>query len=48
MAKAAPSQMLEARWWQRNPLTAVVLGWTVIIGGLAVGLDLFRLALRSS
>ena len=48
MAKAAPSQTLEARWWQRNPLTAAVIGWTVIIGGMAVGLDLFRLALRGS
>lgn len=47
MAKAVPSSTAEAHWWQRNPLTAAVIGWTVIIGGLAVGLDLFRFALRN-
>lgn len=47
MVKADPSPTVEARWWQRNPLTAALIGWTVIIGGVAVGLDLFRFALRN-
>jgi hypothetical protein len=47
MAKAVPSSTEEVRWWQRNPLTAAVIGWTVILGGVAVGLDLFRFALRN-
>ncbi|MET3667984.1 hypothetical protein [Caulobacter sp. 1776] len=47
MAKTVPASTVEVHWWQRNPLTAAVIGWTVIIGGVAVSLDLFRFALRN-
>jgi len=45
MAKAAST--FETHWWQRDPLTAVFIGWAVIIAGAAAGFGLVQLALRS-
>lgn len=47
MAKAASSSTFETRWWQRDPLTAVAIAWTVIIGGAVAGFELIQLALRN-
>jgi hypothetical protein len=47
MAKAASSSTFETRWWQRDPLTAVFIGWAVIIAGAAAGFGLVQFALRS-
>ncbi len=47
MAKAASSSTFETRWWQRDPLTAVAIGWGVIIAGAAAGFGLVQLALRN-
>jgi hypothetical protein len=47
MAKATSPSTLGSRWWQREPIAGLLIGWTVIVAGGAIGYELLQILERA-